>query len=278
MRIFYHCADLDGKCAGAVVKRKFPEAKLIGFDYGEKFPWHEVDEMTYMVDVSLPLMDMVRLNDMTEFYWIDHHRITIERVEKAIQPKIIKGLRSVESAACELTWKYLFPLEKVPFAVHLLSLYDIWDHENFMVLPFQYGARLLDLNPYNQKIWTKLFKLEQSDSMVDELLEKGRTILFYLKQADETFCRKASFELTFQGKFCLALNCAACSSKVFDSAEKDKYEVFIVFRFVKKKWIVSLYSEKVDVSLIALKYGGGGHPGASGFVCDKLPFPLLGSY
>lgn len=277
MKVFYHCADLDGKCAGAVVKRRFPEAKLIGFDYGEKFPWHEVDDVTYMVDVSLPLVDMSRLNDLTEFYWIDHHRVTIDRVEKAVQPKTIRGLRSVKSAACELTWNYLFPLEKVPFAVHLLSLYDIWNHENFMVLPFQYGARLLDLNPYNQKIWTKLFKLEESDSMVDELLEKGRTVLFYLKQADAEFCKKAGFEVTFQGKFCLALNCSACSSKVFDSVEKDKYEVFIVFKFVKKNWIVSLYSEKVDVSLMAVKFGGGGHFGAAGFVCCKLPFSLPNS-
>jgi len=33
-----------------------------------------------------------------------------------------------------------------------------------------------------------------------------------------------------------------------------------------------MYSKTVDVSKIALKYGGGGHVGASGFQVKELPF------
>jgi nanoRNase/pAp phosphatase (c-di-AMP/oligoRNAs hydrolase) len=38
---------------------------------------------------------------------------------------------------------------------------------------------------------------------------------------------------------------------------------------------VTLFSREVDVSVIARKYGGGGHAGASGFSFprDKSPFP-----
>jgi nanoRNase/pAp phosphatase (c-di-AMP/oligoRNAs hydrolase) len=36
--------------------------------------------------------------------------------------------------------------------------------------------------------------------------------------------------------------------------------------------VVSLYSEKVDVSIIAKNHGGGGHAGAAGFICRDLPF------
>ena len=46
--------------------------------------------------------------------------------------------------------------------------------------------------------------------------------------------------------------------------------------FDGKCWSVSLYHAKhrkeLDLSLIAVKYGGGGHRGACGFTCDKLPF------
>ena len=38
------------------------------------------------------------------------------------------------------------------------------------------------------------------------------------------------------------------------------------------KFQVSLYSEYVHVGEIAKKFGGGGHQGAAGFFCDKLPF------
>jgi uncharacterized protein len=33
-----------------------------------------------------------------------------------------------------------------------------------------------------------------------------------------------------------------------------------------------MYSKTVDVSKIAVKYGGGGHKAASGFQCKELPF------
>ena len=35
---------------------------------------------------------------------------------------------------------------------------------------------------------------------------------------------------------------------------------------------VSLRSKTIDVSKIALKYGGGGHKEAAGFECVKLPW------
>lgn len=274
MKVFYHSGDLDGKCAGAIVKKRFPEAVLIGIDYGEDFPWGEVDDKTFMVDFSLSPKEMKSLNNMTLLYFIDHHKSTIDRVEAMSAPSVIKGLRSDKVAACELTWQYLFSGEKVPYAVKLLSLYDCWDHRDFMVLPFQYGVRLMETDPNNQTVWGKLFGLKKEDSLVDKLCENGKLILNYLKKNNVLVCEKAAFEMEFHGLACLALNSFTANSKVFDSVEEGKYDMFIIFRFVKDKWVVSLFSEKMDVSQIAIKHNGGGHPGASGFVCDKLPFKL----
>ena len=38
MKCFYHSADLDGHCSGAIVKMVYPECELIGINYGDKFP------------------------------------------------------------------------------------------------------------------------------------------------------------------------------------------------------------------------------------------------
>ena len=65
MKAFYHSADLDGHCSGAIVKYAHPECELIGINYGDKFPWESIgqDETVYMVDFSLqPFSDMIRLN------------------------------------------------------------------------------------------------------------------------------------------------------------------------------------------------------------------------
>lgn len=49
--------------------------------------------------------------------------------------------------------------------------------------------------------------------------------------------------------------------------------------FDGQKWNVSLYHAKhntgIDLSKIAVKFGGGGHRGACGFQMDKLPFAFV---
>jgi len=50
------------------------------------------------------------------------------------------------------------------------------------------------------------------------------------------------------------------------------YDIWIACVFDGSVWIVSLYSLEADVSVIAKKYGGGGHKKAAGFKCRDLPF------
>ena len=38
MKCFYHSADLDGQCSGAIVKLARPDCELVGIDYGDPFP------------------------------------------------------------------------------------------------------------------------------------------------------------------------------------------------------------------------------------------------
>jgi len=52
----------------------------------------------------------------------------------------------------------------------------------------------------------------------------------------------------------------------------NEFDICIGFVFDGLRYTVGLYSQKLDVSEIAKKYGGGGHPGAAGFVCKQLPF------
>ena len=51
-----------------------------------------------------------------------------------------------------------------------------------------------------------------------------------------------------------------------------RYPVCIAYIHDGEKFTVSLYSESVDVSVIAKAHGGGGHKGAAGFICAELPF------
>ena len=78
--------------------------------------------------------------------------------------------------------------------------------------------------------------------------------------------------IVFEGYKCFAMNLAMISSDHFKSVNEEEYDMFIGFSYNGKSWNYSLRSTKVDCSQIAMKYGGGGHKGASGFSTDELIF------
>lgn len=108
MKCFYHSADLDGHCSGAIVKFLDPNAKLYPINYGQDFPWDEIysTDTVVMVDFSLqPFPDMVRLASKCVLIWIDHHKTAIEDYNAS--GLNLPGIRREGIGACQLTWEYL---------------------------------------------------------------------------------------------------------------------------------------------------------------------------
>lgn len=277
MICFYRSGVLDGKCAGAIVKRKFPDCRLYGIDYGDDFPWEAVEDVVYMVDFSLPPEEIMQLCEQTNLHLYEHHASTIVRIKEEMGSKTIAGIQDSTYASCEAVWSDLFPDEEQPLIVKFLGVYDTWRFkgtpEEDVVMAFQYGARLLGLEPENQKMWSELFSVSCSDLLFRVIVKDGAAVLLYMKESSTLLC-KAAFPLIFQGRRCFALNTLKASSKVFDSLSGEDCDLFIAFGYTGKAWRVSLFSEKIDVSKIAITQGGGGHTGAAGFICSKLPFDI----
>jgi len=290
MWCFYHAADLDGHCSGAVVKYKFPDCKMVPFNYNEPFPWSKVPpgEKVIMADLSLsPWDEMRRLAKRNRLIWIDHHKTAMEeaRADEIIEGIFIEGKRELGKAACELCWEYFFASDPLPMplTVTLLGRYDVWDHAfDGRVLPFQYGMRLKDTNPAHENamlMWTTLFSERfHSRGYVGEITRQGETVQQYIENDFRRSCKSSAFSVEFHGLRFLAANRQGCGSKLFDSMINWKeYDAVMPFAWTASgHWYVSMYTERldVDVSVIAKQYGGGGHAGAAGFTCDKLPFNL----
>lgn len=64
---------------------------------------------------------------------------------------------------------------------------------------------------------------------------------------------------------CFAVNMGMISSDDFASIDVDNYDILVGFCTDGKQWRYSLRSDKVDVSFVAMQFGGGGHRGAAGF-------------
>lgn len=276
---FYHSADLDGKCSAAIVRRAIPEVELYGYNYGDPFPWDKVQGRgVIMVDVSLqPFERMVTLQkSCAKLTWIDHHKSAIEEAEIAYVEAGFRfdGLLESGKAACELCWEHFFPGQRMPAAVLMLGRYDVWDHEDPAVLPFQFGMRSRPHEP-GDDIWVELLKLGAETFAL--VAQEGVAILRYQEQQDAGYAKSASFETTLDGHRVIACNGGQRrGSKLFDSVwDPAQFAAMVTFaRRRDRRWTVGIYSDRddIDCGAIAKARGGGGHKGAAGFQCAELPF------
>ena len=274
MKCFYHSADLDGHCSGAIIKNRYPECEMIGINYGDPFSWDTIqeNETVFMVDFSLqPFDDMVKLQCRCNLIWIDHHISAIKERDRSSHE--IQGCQRTNQAACELTWLYCYGVN-MPFSVSLLGRYDVWDlkaHEDIM--PFQYGMRIFETRPENSMhLWEKIFF---NQDFIQEVTDNGILLLKYQNSDNKKYVQACAFETEFEGLRAIAVNKGLTSSTLFDSIwDESQYDIMITFVRREEKWTVSLYSTKkdIDVSEIAKKHGGGGHKSAAGFQTTTLFF------
>lgn len=291
--------DMDGFCSGYIVYRYFQQLKNDGeineevYLFPINYRWqikydrfNKGDKVIFVDFIPERDEDIKRLTEDYDLTIIDHHKDAIDKLE-AKYPNI-KGLRRDDKAACQLTWEYYFPDKVPPRIVDLVGYYDIWEHDKLPnIRACSMGLHELDLMPMKslaRNIWDRLFNEEQ---YLSNIIVQG--ILSLDKQTEE-YRRKASFlcqDIMLDGRKAVIANIQGVDSYFFDSV-LDKYDPEILLMYYKyynsnnkmSCWKVSIrvapkYKDKIDVSEIARKYGGNGHPGASAFIANKvteLPF------
>ena len=289
MICIYHSRDLDGWMSAAIVKLKYPDVVLIGWDYGQPIPdWEkEIDgHKVVMVDISLPSEEMIRYHKFNDLIWIDHHISAIKaNTEINVGKVVFKGLTDAKFAACELTWQYLFPNESMPELVRLLGRYDCFGHkgtkEEQKVLEFQYGARQAISNvdeAYKMLVIARGRGDWSMDSdLCDDILFQGQAIYKYVcSEAQQIYKRK--FDIILDGYRFSCVNQERFNPINFGiNYHNEGYDGFACFYYVNGKWLFNLYNDNgsVDCSIIAKNRGGGGHKGASGFITDNIGFLSL---
>jgi oligoribonuclease NrnB/cAMP/cGMP phosphodiesterase (DHH superfamily) len=280
MICIYHSRDLDGWMSAAIVKLKYPDVELIGWDYGVPIPDLSRHDQIVMCDVSFPLaeMDLIasRVKSIQrDFIWIDHHLSAIKANSFEVDGNFMcgyGGIRDSRFAACELTWKFFFPDETMPEIVRLLGRYDCFGHkgtdEELKVLEFQYGARANFFDPE-----TCLQALKDWDDNLEHSIQvAGYNIYNYLcTEAQQIYARR--FTVRLDGKLFACVNQERFNPVNFGiDYHKDGYDGFACFHYQNGQFTYSLYSDNgnVDCSVLCKRRGGGGHKGAAGFRTDKM--------
>ena len=266
IKCFYHRADLDGQCSGAIVKHTFKDAILYPIDYGIPLDKSIInkEDLIIIVDFSFDVNTMDWINQNSEqLIWIDHHKTAIEKCSHLT----IFGIRDDKFAACELTWKYFHHGLKIPKCVYLLGRYDVWDHTDPDVLPFQYGMKLKGWEP-EDKNWNKLLFSDHSIEYTNHIRNAGEVIYEYETIMNEKICKQLSFNITFEGLRFLTINRYPVNLKFFEKIfDPNIHDACMAFcKTSEGFWRISMYTPKdIDLSVIAKQYGGGGHKQACGF-------------
>lgn len=300
--VIYHRADFDGLFCREIARKFLPDAELIGWDHGDD-PLTIPDGPIYILDLPVDRVfgfkyepENVNQNPPQHpagLVWIDHHKSSIQT-----HPDTIPGYRIDGVAACRLAWQWFqktriddIPANRItfalpdkqgfvdrqvsePWAVRLAGEYDIWDKRDDDAELFQHGLRSEELYP---NTWEALLSNSIGDEgTVARLLNQGRALQFARTKENASIIREIGFQFEWEGLTFLACNAARYNSHLFTSGLTPGHDACFGFKWTGKDWSVSLYhapgKEHHDLSLIASKYGGGGHRGACGFRTDKLPF------
>lgn len=303
--VIHHSADFDGLFCREIARKFLPEAELIGWDFKDPPLDAALLRSDKLIIIDLPVDCVFGLEfkggwicrgaeqlqpfdrwDSSKLVWIDHHKSSIES-----HPKEIPGYRIDGVAACRLAWqwfiyqsqrgagladKQMFVDREVsePLAVRLAGEYDIWDKRDARAEVFQFGLRSLELLPAD---WATLLDRGEENHLCGTLLERGLMLQAYQQRNDAGMMGR-SFLVEFEGLKFLALTTARCNSLTFASKDVPEtgHDALMGFYTDGKTWHVSLYHAKhrtdLDLSQIAVKFGGGGHRGACGFQTPKTPF------
>lgn len=303
--VIHHSADYDGIFCREIARHFLgdKDVEYIGWNFGDK-PLEIPNGPIYVMDLPLDRVfgfeykvgDKNHPQHPPGLVWIDHHKSSIET-----HPSSIPGYRIDGVAACRLAWQWFshqkdngkdsfgtpYPLPEKrhyvdrvvaePLAVRLAGEYDVWDKRDRAADVLQYGLQCDD-----EVKWEELLSHEKFPSNGPNYLEKvlldGMAAQSYAQKIDADLVTHRSYRMNWEGLNFIVLNTGRFNSLTFSALDKPEtgHDALLGYMFNGKVWTISLYHAKhrtdIDLSQIAVKYGGGGHRGACGFTCDKLPF------
>ena len=271
--ILYHGGCPDGFGSAYAAWKKFGDtADYIPVRYGSPIPEGLAGKQLFFIDFCYPkeLMDEI-VKTAKSVTVLDHH-LGSKEVVKSMSEYVFDDQRSGSTIA----WSYFHPDIPIPF---LLTCVEDGD---------RYVFNIPETHAVIAYAYAQKFEFEEWDRMVSEfedpatrkiLIEKGTIYAEHFNILVEQIANRAVL-VSFEGYECYQAAAGSMfSSDVGNRLSKLKPPFGIVTGLYGDTIHVSLRSdETIDVSAIARKYGGNGHPHAAAFILkwgDPLPWKAI---
>ncbi len=244
-------------------------------DYLEKF----MDKNILMCDFSYGYDNMMQLISVSKSFMIlDHHPTARDSLKNI--PSELK-IFDMKRSGVGITWDFFYPNDNMPkFLAHIQDR-DIWAY------------RLSETNEfvayfYEQKYDFSIWETYLEDSMVESAIETGRQWLIYKDIIVSKAVNRSSYIIQeINQKYYIVLYSNSCDfksdigNKLFNKIPFADFSCVWDYNLSRNKSYYSLRStdDRLDVSLIAKNFGGGGHRNASGCEFDGstgcLPYTVI---
>jgi len=268
--ILYHKGCPDGFTGAWAAWMKFgDDAEYLGLEHQIPPPPQLKGRNLIFIDFCYPLPIMKHVIKHAKHVTVlDHHESQVEAINLA-HTHVFDSKRS----GCGIAWKFFFPQKLAPRMLVAIQDNDLFlfKHANTREVSAYLGAYDLDFST-----WSKLMKDFEHTKKRKTYIEQGRIILMGKSKAVEKNILKNGEEVFFEGHHVIAVNTSLYYSEAGSQIYKKwpRVPFGLTWYYNGGKIHVSLRSNGLcDVSCLAVKYGGGGHPGAAGF-----SFPFHGTF
>ena len=264
--VIYHGGCWDGFCAAWVARRALgADCDFVPINYSENAP-DVTGRVVYILDFSFPRKLTLGMAFLAKrLFILDHHKTAQKELEgiSLVHGHPDEGTNifrkfDMTKSGGRLTWEHFFPGKTSPWLVDYTEDRDLWTWR----LPESRAVNAaLRSYPLDFDTWDFI-----AQDMASEFIVPGRAILRREKQIVDSHVGFAR-EVELDGHKVLSVNATVMTSEIAGELAKDR--PFGVCWFERKdgRRIFSLRSREggVDVSEVAKKFGGGGHPAAAGY-------------
>jgi oligoribonuclease NrnB/cAMP/cGMP phosphodiesterase (DHH superfamily) len=263
--VIYHGNCADGFGAAWCFWHKYKdEYDYFPGTYGGKPP-DVTDRDVYLVDFSYKKDVVLDLLSKAKFVTlIDHHKSAIEDLQDIDHPKFHMYV-DLNMSGATLAWKYLFPYDRRPILLDHIEDRDLWKFKL----------------THTREIQAAVFSYDYSFELWDDLMLGGEIKLVDLMAQGIAIERKHHKEVKEIVRVCARLMTIGgytvpVASLPYTMGSDGAGFLAIGQPFAAYYWDTATTRsfglrsalDGLDVSLIAMQYGGGGHKHASGF---KVP-------
>lgn len=261
--VLYHGKCPDGFAAAYAAWKKFGDtAEYIAVSYGESAPEGLENREVYIVDFCYESAEiMSTLAKITKrLVVLDHHESNKTMVESVSEHVYDAG-----RTGATIAWSYFHPDTPIP---SLMTYIEDGDLYRYAMPETRNIFSYLMVLPFNFLKWDDFMRGLEDDAQRTQLLAKATAYTEFfeaLAQMSAERAKKVRFE-GYEIYFVATHPNITMKSYVANLLYTQMPPFAIIATAHPNGFGVSLRgNESVDVSKIAEKYGGGGHPGSAGF-------------